>query len=94
MHKTQKMDPKKTRKSLYISLAVTLGILAALAGWGSGTIQYGIAAVRCMGNPIPASNFMAGRSYYLPGDYNHGPSPFYKYYCSEEDAKAAGYRHS
>ena len=91
MNKT-KNKQKSSRRSAYIALIIILGMLAFLGGIGSGAIQYGLSAVSCMKAPVAASNFMAGNSYDLPGDPGYGPSPFNKYYCTEQEAINAGFR--
>lgn len=88
MNKTK----KSSRKIAYTALVVILGTLAVLGGIGSGIIQYGLSAAACMKAPVAASSFMAGYSYDLPGDPGYGPSPFNKYYCTEQEAISAGFR--
>lgn len=90
MDKT-KNKQKTPRRAAYIALIVILGTLAFLGGIGSGVIQYGLSVAGCMKAPVAASSFMAGYSYDLPGDPGYGPSPFNKYYCTEQEAINAGF---
>lgn len=92
--KTQKIQKKQSSKRAIIVLASILVILGFLAGTGSGVLQYALAAVGCMGAPVAASRFMAGYSYELPGDQGYGPGVFNEYYCSEQEARSAGFHPS
>jgi hypothetical protein len=95
MSKINKNEPEKTlKKKSIITLSFIILILGFFAGIGSGVLQYTFAAVRCMHAPVAASDFMAGYTYELPGEKGYGPSVFNKYYCTELDAKSAGFRHS
>jgi hypothetical protein len=44
--------------------------------------------------PVAATKFAAAYSYELPGEPLYGPSPFNEYFCTEQQAKNAGFRHS
>lgn len=65
-----------------------------LIGFGTGSIQYGVAYIRCGGAPIAATRFMAAHSYSAPGDSNYAPSIFSEYYCSAAEAEEDGFRPS
>lgn len=89
-----KPQKKRSSKRAIIALASILVVLGFLAGIGSGVLQYALAAVGCMNAPVAASRFMAGYSYELPGDQGYGPGVFNEYYCSEQEAKSAGFHPS
>jgi hypothetical protein len=95
MSKTNKKEPKKNlKKKSIIALSFIILILGFFAGIGSGVLQYTFATIRCMSTPVAASDFMAGYTYELPGEKGYGPSIFNKYYCTEQGAKNAGFRHN
>ena len=66
-----------------LPVALTLGV------W---TINF----VRCGRQPVEATNFAAAYSYDLPGDreYSYFPILVTSYYCTEAEAKKAGYNHN
>jgi len=60
----------------------------------SGRAAYDSAYRKCGGAPIEASGFAGGRNYYLLGDSGytkHGGPLVSSYFCSESEAKSAGY---
>ena len=67
-----------------VLLAVTLPITFPVG-------NFAVAYVRCGHQPIEASRFAAGDSYQLPGDSGYGPNLWAEYFCSETDARAAGF---
>jgi len=93
---TQKYKTPVTKTLLRRLSFVILGLLMILTiGLGSGTLPFAVGTVRCLGLPIQTSDFMASYTYYLPGDDNYKPGLFSSYkYCTEQQAKAAGYRSS
>src|SRR5688500_16329277 len=84
----------KSKKVAITSLVLIIILLGFFAGMGSGMLQYAAASMGCMRAPVTASRFMAGNSYELPGDEGYGPDIFSEYYCTEQQAKAAGFRRS
>ena len=93
--KTKKASQQKpARRSAYIALVSIFGALAVMYGIGSGTLPYSISMITCLKRPVTASNFAASDSYFLPGDVGYGPSPFNQYYCTEQQAQAAGFHRS
>ena len=78
---------------------LTLAFLALIASpfW----LPYALwlaAAAGCGHAPVAASNFAAAASYDLPGDrqYDVGIFPLTTptYYCTEQEAKQAGFHHN
>lgn len=90
----KKTNRNKPRKIIAAILIGSCLLIATLAGLGSGYMQYGAAHIICGKAPVAASKFMASYSYDLPGDTSYGPNPFNEYYCSETDAKKAGFHAS
>lgn len=91
MENTKKPKHKKAAITLLVSIIV---LLVFFAGMGSGMLQYTMASIGCMRAPVTASRFMASNTYELPGEEGYGPDIFSEYYCTEQQAKAAGFRHS
>lgn len=77
-------------------LAVGLAVSVPIAWeFDSPYIRYQQAVIACGHPPVIATNFAAGYTYDLPGDPGYGPNIFNdRYYCSTNDAEAAGYRRS
>jgi len=58
-------------------------------------MQFPLHIVRCGKLPIAGSNFSAAYSYYTPdSDYYKITAFTNRYFCSEAEAQAAGYRKS
>lgn len=90
----KKLAALSARKRALAGLASAVLALVLLAGLGNGYLQYSVAYVACGGRPISASSFAASYSYELPGESGYGPRVFNRYFCTEQQAKAAGFRHS
>jgi hypothetical protein len=84
----------KSRKIAAFSLTGLTLLLLILGGLGSGKLQYGIAYIRCGGEPVSASRFMASYSYTLPTDSTYSTSIFSEYYCTQAEAEKNGFRRS
>ena len=55
--------------------------------------RYPVYYLKCGGQPIIATDFAAAYSYQVPGDDLYGADIFTSaYFCTEEQAQAAGYR--
>jgi hypothetical protein len=91
--KTKKpVDIKRKRAIIaLVAIVVSLGLMTGLS---SGTIQYAAATIACGRQPVVATSFAAAYSYNLPGDPLYSPGPFSQYYCTEQEAIKAGFRHS
>lgn len=74
-------------------VAISLLVVCLLVfNFFTGLISYGFTWTRCMRQPVTASRFMAGYQYYVPGNQGYGPDMFAEYYCTEADARAAGFQ--
>ena len=96
--KKQPQTPKYRRNKRYLIIGLALGavllLVLLLQLWRTGQLQYAFAYVRCGGQPVEAIDFAASYTYILPTDEGYGPGLFNKYYCAEQEAQAAGFRHS
>lgn len=84
-------DAPRLDNTIQHRIIVVVSILLFIGSFSLGLPQYAFAAVRCMRQPVIASDSMAGHSYSLPGDPSYGPNIFAKYFCTEQDAHNAGY---
>lgn len=57
----------------------------------TGVLTYGAMTIRCMRLPVTASSFASGYHYFKPGQSGYGPNLFAQYYCTEDDARNAGF---
>lgn len=89
-----KESKRISQKTKLITLISIITIIGLLVGLGSGLLQYSFAAVKCLRAPVAASKFMASYTYELPGEEGYGPGIFNEYFCSEQDARDAGFRPS
>ncbi|MEV4800709.1 hypothetical protein AB0K18_11895 [Nonomuraea sp. NPDC049421] len=55
--------------------------------------RYPYHVVRCGGLPVVASGFMAAMTYNVPGDEFYATPLQDRFFCTKEEARAAGYRH-
>jgi hypothetical protein len=53
--------------------------------------KYPLYVMKCGGQPITATNFAAAYDYSLPGDRTYRVGIFTQYFCSEQEAQAAGF---
>ena len=72
---------------------LVLVCLPAVALLDGAYIAFEVATIRCGHEPAIATEFAAGYTYELPGDFDYGPSLFQStFFCSAAEAEAAGYR--
>jgi hypothetical protein len=82
----------------YVFMVIGLGVIAMylfVSGWGG----YAFAYVQCgVKQPLIAYTISGGQIYYMPGDRRYsapGEGAFFSsYYCTEPQAKAAGFLRS
>lgn len=66
-------------------------VLLLITNLFTGYITYGVVAIACMRLPVTASSFASGYHYFKPGQSGYGPNLFAQYYCTEDDARNAGF---
>jgi hypothetical protein len=86
----------KTQKTLIaVGVVIVLYIVSLFTPWVSPYTWYPLYVVKCGGPPVAATDFAAAYSYNRPGDKYYGLSPYIsQYFCTEAEAKAAGYHHN
>jgi len=84
---TSLIRQSKRRIIIGISIIIFLIILNLL----TGILSYSFMIIKCGGYPITASRFAASYHYYTPNSPYYGPNIFAEYYCTSQEAEAAGF---
>jgi predicted neutral ceramidase superfamily lipid hydrolase len=84
-------DKHKWPVSLIVFFILFIGSM--FAPLTSPYSKYPVYIVKCGGQPIVATNFAAAHSYSIPSDKRYGINPFVEYYCTTQEAQAAGFHH-
>ncbi len=84
-----------TKKNLLFSVLSIVAILLVLfSPYVFSYLKYDYYYLRCGGSPVMATDFAASYTYKLPGQSGYKPTIFDEYYCTEAQAKAAGFHAS
>jgi hypothetical protein len=86
---------KNSHKKKYVIIASSILVVTIIVGFLSGYIQYGVAYSRCGRAPISADSwsfFGGGSSYDVPGSISYKIRYGNKYFCTRDEAEAAGIR--
>lgn len=75
-----------------VSIVAAIYVLSLFTPCIKGYTQFPLYFVKCWGKPIEADNFWGVRSYYLPSNRHYSLFFADHYFCSEAEAKAAGYQ--
>lgn len=93
-----KKDPKKqielskfTKGLLISTVVVAAYCLTLFIPLISPFAWFPVYAVKCGGLPVVANDFAAAYTYKIPGDTQYAVTPFTTYFCSEDEAKRAGF---
>jgi hypothetical protein len=83
-----------TQKSIMIVLVVIMVVVIPM-GYVTKVIPYFFTRMNCGQSPIETMDSLGNKTYRLPSDKGYGVSMFSSYdYCTEDQAKAAGYQHT
>jgi len=86
--------PPRTRKQKIIRYSIIAIILLYLLNLATGVVTYSAMTVWCMRQPVTATKFGASYHYFVPKQVGYGPNMFSEYYCTEQDARDAGFNPS
>lgn len=88
------IEMSEGRKKRIIRIIAVSVIVLFLFNLATGVVSYGAVATWCLRPPVVGSKFAASWHYFRPGQPGYGPHAFAEYYCTEQDAKNAGFNPS
>lgn len=85
---------KKKITGVVAGSLIGLYVLSLFIPYFAAYSWYPIYFVKCGGQPVLASDFAAGYTYDAPGDRYYSVFATDHFFCSTQEAEAAGYRHN
>jgi len=86
-------DPRRRRLPTGWKGPLVVAMILVLVIGGIAFGPWTVAAIRCGNQPVVGDNFASSWTYYLPSDSGYSRLTWFgrHYYCSEDEAKHAGY---